>query len=201
VTANLLAHFNGYSRGAVTLMPEWDDQELLDGLRALDSRAIGAVYDRYSPEIFRYARYRLGDERLAEDLAGDVFVHLLEAVQNGTGPRSNIKGWLFSTVSHLVTDHLRRRYRRPTEPLPEDLVDASSTPVDLFDDRERSREFRRAYALLTHEQQHVLALRFGEGFSLEQTAQVLNKNANAVKALQFRALAALQRNIGESANE
>jgi RNA polymerase sigma-70 factor (ECF subfamily) len=50
---------------------------------------------------------------------------------------------------------------------------------------------------LTSEQQHVLALRFGQGYSVEETAAHLQKNINAVKALQFRALAALQRQIGE----
>jgi RNA polymerase sigma-70 factor (ECF subfamily) len=50
---------------------------------------------------------------------------------------------------------------------------------------------------LTAEQQHVLALRFGQGYSLEETAAFMDKNVNAVKALQFRALAALQRELGE----
>jgi RNA polymerase sigma-70 factor (ECF subfamily) len=58
-----------------------------------------------------------------------------------------------------------------------------------------------AYAQLTSEQQHVLALRFGMGYSLEQTATVMKKNVNAVKALQFRALSALQRQIGEAIHE
>jgi RNA polymerase sigma-70 factor, ECF subfamily len=49
---------------------------------------------------------------------------------------------------------------------------------------------------LTDEQQHVLALRFGQGYSLEETAKVMKKNVNAVKALQFRALTNLQRQVG-----
>ena len=51
---------------------------------------------------------------------------------------------------------------------------------------------------MTPEQQNVLALRFGQGYSLEETASLLEKKVNAVKALQFRALAALQRQIGEA---
>jgi DNA-directed RNA polymerase specialized sigma24 family protein len=47
----------------------------------------------------------------------------------------------------------------------------------------------------------VIALRFGQGYSLEETANYLKKNVNAVKALQFRALAALQRQIGEVSYE
>jgi RNA polymerase sigma-70 factor (ECF subfamily) len=60
---------------------------------------------------------------------------------------------------------------------------------------------QEAYARLTSEQQDVLALRFGQGYSLEETALHMKKKVNAVKALQFRALAALQRQIGEVAHE
>lgn len=59
------------------------------------------------------------------------------------------------------------------------------------------RRPRYALTLLTEEQQQVLALRFGQGYSLEETATRMEKNVNAVKALQFRALASLQRQIGE----
>ena len=182
-------------------MQNFNEQQALDGLRVLNSHAIGAIYDKYFPEVYRYVRYRLNDEQAAEDIASDVFVRLLEASQKGHGPQSNLKAWLLSTASHVIADQLRRSYRRPTESLPDNLLDMASIPHDEFERREQAREFRRAYAELTPEQQHVLALRFGQGYTLEETATVLNKNVNAVKALQFRALAALQRNIGEVANE
>ncbi len=198
---NTLSLFPLYSGGAVRTMHNFDEHEALDGLRKLDSHAVGAIYDKYFSDVFRYVRYRLNDEQAAEDIASDVFVRLLEASQKGSGPQSNLKAWLFSTASHIVTDHLRLSYRRSTEPLPENLLDMSSLPHDEFERREQTRQFRRAYAELTEEQQHVLALRFGQGYSLEETASVLKKNVNAVKALQFRALAALQRNIGEVDDE
>jgi len=65
------------------------------------------------------------------------------------------------------------------------------------DEREQNRVVNEAYEQLTPEQQHVLALRFGQGYSLEETAASMNKNVNAIKALQFRALAALQREVGK----
>ena len=169
----------------------------LDGLRASDPQVIGAIYDRYFPEVYRYVRYRLNDEHAAEDITSDVFLRLLEAVQNRRGPQSNLKSWLLSTAAHVLTDHLRRAYRRPTETLPDDVMDHTAAPSDEFDRREQNRRFQLAYAQLTSEQQHVLALRFGQGYSLDETASVLQKNVNAVKALQFRALAALQRCLGE----
>jgi RNA polymerase sigma-70 factor (ECF subfamily) len=178
-------------------MPVYDDRQALNGLRNLDSQVIGAVYDQLYPEVYRYILYRLGDQSLAEDLASDVFVRLLEAVQDKRGPQTNLKGWLISTASHAVVDHLRRIYRRPTETITDSIPDLGPGPQNEFDLREQNNTVQQAYAQLTFEQQEVLALRFSQGYSLEETANAMKKNVNAVKALQFRALAALQRQMGE----
>lgn len=174
-----------------------DTRSDLEGLRKLDSKVVAAVYDRYFPDVYRFVLYKLGNETLAEDIASDVFVRLLEAVKTRRGPQTNIKSWLLATASHAVTDQLRRVYRRPTEALSDSLPDLASSLTDEFDRRQQADSVRQAYAQLTPEQQNVLALRFGDGYSLEETATMMQKKVNAVKALQFRALAALQRNIGE----
>jgi RNA polymerase sigma-70 factor (ECF subfamily) len=174
-----------------------DNDSVLNGLRNFDQQVIGAVYDQYFSEIYRYVLYRIGDTTLAEDISSDVFVRLLEAVQSGNSPRTNLKGWLIGTASHIVTDHLRKKYRRPEEELSESLADRGPSLTAQVDQREQNRAVNEAYAQLTPEQQHVLALRFGQGYSLEETAVLMKKNVNAVKALQFRALAALQREVGE----
>ena len=81
------------------------------------------------------------------------------------------------------------------------MPDETSSVRAEVDLREQNRSFQMAYSQLTSEQQHVLALRFGQGYSLEETATYLKKKVNAVKALQFRALASLQRLIGEAGHE
>lgn len=183
-------------------MTGYNEQSELEGLKNLDAQVIGAVYDRWFPDVYRYVYYRLGDEQVAEDISSDVFVRLLEAVKKGRGPQSNIKGWLFSTASNVIADHLRRVYRRPTEALLESTPDDNAPHLrDEIDRRDQVDAVQAAYAQLTPDQQNVLALRFGDGYSLEETARVMQKKVNAIKALQFRALAALQRNIGEVVNE
>ena len=176
-------------------MSTYDERRALEGLQKLDSGSIGAIYDQYFPEIHRYVRYRLNDEAAAEDIASDVFVRLLEAAQKKQGPQTSLKGWLIATASNAVNDLLRRQYRRPVEALSDSLPDEHASVLAEVDAREQNRSVQAAYAQLTAEQQHVLALRFGQGYSLEETATHLKKNTNAVKALQFRALAALQRQI------
>lgn len=192
------AYFTRFSatRGAAYIMTDFNEQHALQGLRNLDSQSIGAIYDRYFPEIYRYVRYRIGDETLAEDIASDVFVRLMESTQRKQGPQTNLRGWLIATASNAVNDHHRLHYRRPVEALSESMPDRGPSLPTEIDSREQQRMVQGALAQLTPEQQHVLALRFGQGYSLEETAAFMKKNTNAIKALQFRALASLQRQIG-----
>jgi RNA polymerase sigma-70 factor (ECF subfamily) len=171
------------------------EQTELDGLRALDPQVISSIHIRYFPEIYRYARYRLGDETLAEDIACEVFTRLLEALNTGRGPRDSLRGWLMGTASNMVNDLLRQQYTHPTEELLEDvkLQTDEFSPANHAEQSERSQAIRTALLQLTSEQQQVIALRFGAEYTLEETAEIMNKNANAIKALQFRALAALRR--------
>lgn len=176
-------------------MATYDEYLLLDGLRNLDSQSIGTIYDRYFSEVYRYVRYRLNDDATAEDITSEVFVRLLESAHKNQGPQVSLKGWLISTASHALNDHLRRQYRRPVENLSESLPDDALSVHAQVDLRAQHQIVKHAYDQLTREQQDVIALRFGQGYSLEETATQMKKNLNAVKALQFRALASLQRRM------
>ena len=173
----------------------------MDGPLKLDRQTMGAIYNQYFSDVYRYVRYRINNDSGAEDIASEVFVRLLEAVQKKQGPQTNLKGWLIATASNAVNDRLRRQYRRPTEALLETMLDEDATVQAQVDLREQTRAFRLAFDKLTSEQQHVLALRFGLGYSLEETAESLSKKSNTIKGLQFRALATLQRHMGEVVHE
>lgn len=189
------------TRRAAFHMNEFNERQALDGLRNLDSHSIGAIYDTYFSEIYRYVLYRISDDSIAEDIASDVFVRLMEASQKKQGPQTNLRGWLIATASNAVNDHHRRQYRRPVEALSDAMRDEGQNIHAEIDSREQNRLVQDAITQLTDEQQNVLALRFGQGYSIEETAAVMRKNINAIKALQFRALASLQRQMGEVDHE
>ncbi len=174
-----------------------NDENAINGLKELDRQVIGEIYDQYFSDVYRYIFYRVSDATQAEDISSDVFLRLIEASQSGKGPQTNLKGWLIATASHIVADQFRKKYRRPEEEIPDEMPDQAPLPTAEVDQREQNRVVESAYKMLTPEQQEVVALRFGQGYSLEETAAIMNKNINAVKALQFRALAALSREIGE----
>jgi RNA polymerase sigma-70 factor (ECF subfamily) len=171
------------------------EDKLIAGLRGLDPQAISAIHEAYFPTVYRYARYRVGDETVAEDLSSETFIRLLEAVHAGKGPKTSLRGWLMGTTSNLVNDYFRRAYNQVDEPLHDGLKAANGDPVSLSEQRIHQELVREGLSRLTPDQQQVLALRFGSGCTLAETADILGKKPNAVKQLQFRAIAALRKQI------
>ena len=172
----------------------------LKGLRRLEPEAITQIHNRYFPDVFRFARYRLGDPALAEDVAGETFTRLLESSSRGRGPDKNVRGWLLRTASNLVHDYYRAHYSKPTDELVETIASDEPGPAHHAEDAEEKHALREALKQLTEDQLNVLALRFGSGLSLAETASVLGKKPNAIKALQFRAIGALRKSLSDGAD-
>jgi RNA polymerase sigma-70 factor (ECF subfamily) len=176
----------------------YDDTSELAGLRDLNPETISAIHNRYFSDIYRFALYRIGDETIAEDISSEAFTRLLEAVHARRGPKSNIKGWLIGTTSNLVNDYFRNKYAHQEEELSgEYMAETDHDPMNLVESKFFQAHMRAAVNELTIDQQQVITLRFSGGFSLEETAQVMGKKINAIKALQFRALASLRKMIGD----
>ena len=173
--------------------------DLLARARRLEADALVQIHNKYYPELYRYVRFRLEDAQVCEDITAEVFLRLLDALDNGRGPNQKLRGWLFGTASNLVNDHLRQRYAQKIEPnsVDEIVMISDDNPEGEFDENSQQQRVRQAILKLTADQQHVLALRFSEERSLQETADIMEKSVSAVKALQFRAVAALQRQLSE----
>jgi RNA polymerase sigma-70 factor (ECF subfamily) len=177
-----------------------NEQALLKRAKQYDEAALGELYDRYAPRIYGYIYRRVGDPHLAEDLAGDVFVRVVQSIRSRRGWHTSFLAWLYRIAHNVVVDH----YRRPPEALFASL-DEMGTPAEeagperaVEDALDRAR-LRAAIGCLTQGQQQVLVLRFGEGLSVRETARVLNKTSGAVKATQHRALDSMRRILTKEA--
>ncbi len=168
-----------------------DELSLLERIQRHDQQALAEVHDQYFDQIFHYLNYRLSDPDAAADLAAEVFLALINALKRGKPPKTSVSGWLYAVARNLAADHLRKKVT--TVPLLEDLVADEPSLVDQAYLAQLGPALRQALVKLTEEQQHVIVLRFGQGLSLAETAQIMDKSVGAVKALQHRALASLAR--------
>jgi RNA polymerase sigma-70 factor (ECF subfamily) len=169
-----------------------DQAALRERVVQLEPDALSEVYDAYSGKLYNYIYHRTGDTVVAEDLTGDVFVRMLEAVQDDRTWTTSLQGWLYRIAHNLVVDHFRRRTKRDGPELDERWM-AAEDPTTSSEGLFNSNQLRLAMRFLTEEQQQVIALKFGEGLTNAEVADVLGKTEGAVKALQHRGLASLRR--------
>ena len=108
-------------------------------------------------------------------------------------PKTSLTGWLYAVARNLAVDHVKQRVK--LVPLLEDLVADSPSLTDQAYLAQLRPALKAALLKLTDEQQDVIAFRFGQGLSLQETAEIMDKSVGAVKALQHRALASLARFI------
>jgi len=167
----------------------------LDREKALDGDRLAAIYDEYYQPIYRYVYRQVGDVETARDLTAEVFHRLLRAAQGGGSPDRNSKAWLYRTAHNIVVDHYRRQQHRRHLPLEDELISAEDDPAGTAERHLSAAQVRAALQHLTLDQRQVIILKFLEGFSNQEVAAVLDKPVGAIKSLQHRGLAALQRQL------
>jgi RNA polymerase sigma-70 factor (ECF subfamily) len=179
-----------------------DETAVLAAASSLDKDALASIFDEYAPAIYKYL-LRLGiNSQEADQLAGDVFARLLDKFAEGKGPNNNLRSYLFQTAYHLVVDQSRERQRvAPIEVA--DSISEETEPVQARAEETMLLE-RISMAMeqeLTEDQRNVIVLRFQEEFSLKETAEIIGKNVNAVKALQNRGIQKLRQVMSRSDEE
>ena len=171
-----------------------DDQHiLLEKAKAYDENAIGELYDHYAPLIYNYLYHRVHDAQVAEDLTGDVFVRVLQAIQSNQFWHTSFRSWLYRIAHNLTIDYYRKQPARPVTALPEYLAGHEDDPEPAVVKQAASCRLNLAIRSLTPDQQLVLSLRFGEQLRTKKVAQIMNKSVGAVEVQQHRALASLRR--------
>jgi RNA polymerase sigma-70 factor, ECF subfamily len=186
----------GVAGGVGTVAADAELQRLIDRARTGHPQALGQLYDRFSPAIYRYLYRRTGDVALAEDLTGTVFLRMLEALKKDQAWDDSFSGWLYRIAHNLLTDHMRARGRRPESDLPETLPMGGTRLEDRVERNLATEAVRRAINQLKPEYAEVLLLRFTEGLSHADVAARLGKTETAVKVTQHRALKALRARLG-----
>jgi RNA polymerase sigma-70 factor (ECF subfamily) len=169
------------------------EKDLLKRARNFDIETLGLIYDQYNAAIYRYAYRLLGTAEQAEDCVAETFSRFLKALKAGGGPSTHLRAYLYRVAHNWITDQYRRQ-PPPTLPLDTDrYIDDQPNPDQEMSQILEREQIRDALKLLTPDQRQVIILKYLEGWSNKEVAEALNKPVGAVKSLQHRAIASLQR--------
>ena len=170
-------------------------ERLVQEARAGDAWAFGLLFDHYHLPVYRYIASRVHRPSDAEDLTQLVFVKALEALPRYEARGIPFGGWLFRLARNAVIDHARTRHDHLDLDAATQHAGRDAGPDEVTLARQELDEVAAALAALTDEQRDAIALRFFGGLSAREAAVVMGKQEGTIRGLQFRAIAAIRRQL------
>ncbi|HEX7527357.1 MAG TPA: sigma-70 family RNA polymerase sigma factor [Gaiellaceae bacterium] len=163
-----------------------------------DRAALEELYLIHFDRIYSYLHMTVANRHDAEDLTTQTFLKMLESIGRFRWQSAPFSAWLFRIAHNLSMDHFRSHRRwQPEAEVPEPY-----DSEELSAEAEAMQSIGRQSMLelidtLSHEQQQVLTLKFVFNFANADVAKILDKSEGAIKSLQHRALASLQKQVEE----
>ena len=162
-------------------------RKLISRLRKMDLEAIRSVWFAYTPQILRYVTLLIGNQNEAEEIVDIAFVKFIEAIHNGKGPNKNIKAYLYRIAYNEFVNYWKLKI--VTSDLDESFIDQHSiSPESEIVQQQERQLIYKLINQLTDEQKQVILLRFVEELTMKETAKIMGKSLNAIKAMQRRAV-------------
>ncbi len=173
-------------------------EALLAAAQAGDEGAWTEIYRWLAPLVLGYLRANRALD--PEDTLSEAFLQVARDLRTFKGGRGQFRGWVFTIAHHRLIDARRHSARRPVEPmdeLPEPREAAADDAADEALARIGADEVRSIFAAISPDQRAVLLLRVLGELSVDEVARAVGKRPGAVKALQRRGLAAVQRELAK----
>ena len=165
--------------------------------------ALRRLMQRHGGAVYRYCREGLRDATLAEDVHQQVFIQAYRDLPR-FGRRSTLKTWLFGIARHRVLDAAKSR-RRAEAHVQSDDATAVPDPRPAAGERIDDVRLREALVLcmeqLVDRVRTALLLRFQQGFTFEDMAQICGEKPGTLQAQVTRALPMLRECIEQRTGE
>lgn len=149
------------------------------------------LFSLYKNDVYRYARFTLGDSDAADDIVQEVFIKVLKSWDRFRGD-ANPKTWLWSIVKNCIVDYSRKhKHDKTHQPLDEYLGGTSHLETDMLFEAEELLES------LSRVQREVVVLRLIQDLSSAETAQILKCSESKVRTTLHRAVVKLRTEGGK----
>ena len=179
---------------------ELSDQEVVALAREGREAAYRELVRRYERPVFSLIFRMVRNRALAEDLAQDTFVKVLNALDSYR-PEYKFSSWIFKIANNVAIDQLRRREldtlsldgspdartQQEVEATALQATDRSESPLAELEARELGTAIEQAILKLRPEYRACIVLRHVEGRAYEEIAEALDLPLGTVKTYIHRA--------------
>lgn len=173
--------------GVMLRVPFWASREAWRPLVAMTD--FSALYQKYAPDVFRFAMYLSGNRGEAEDITSETFVRVWTAPEPVA--MATVKGYLLTIARNLFLQSLRKKSRMG--PLDERMRDPQPGPQAVTESKAEYHAVMAALQQLPELDRAALLMHAFEGMPYAEIARALGISLPAVKMKIHRSRLALSR--------
>ena len=167
------------------------------------SEAFAELYEQFMPKVYRYVTFRIRDENMAQDLTAVVFEKAFTRFDSFNPQKASFSTWIFTIARNTVIDHYRV-YGKHEELVPdvEGKTNAQyPSPEEEAILAENTRKLRQFISHLNKREQEAIVLKYSNGMSNREIAQILNLTETNVGSILCRTIGKLRKSFVEWQNE
>jgi RNA polymerase sigma-70 factor (ECF subfamily) len=175
------------------------DSELIQAIQAGQIERFPELVQRYEGTLYNFGLKMCGETQDAEDVVQDTFLNVFRYLK-GFRYETKFKNWLYRIATSICIKKRRKSKFAPDrelsldEFLPQDEAAVerqvpawASLPLEQVLNDELGRTLKKAILELPEKYRVVLVLRDIEGFSTDESAQILNLSPSNIKVRLHRA--------------
>ena len=172
-------------------MTKFNTEKWLEKARMLDPEALTELYEYYYPKVYKFVYYRTNSNE-ADDLTGEIFLKVMKAISRQSG---SLDAWIFRIARNTVVDFFRRRDMHSEVELTDAHLETIPDKENMHKKIENKIDILQALDKVNDEYREFLTLKFIAGLSNDELAEITGKTHGALRAMQFRALKALNSGV------
>ncbi|MBU0566696.1 sigma-70 family RNA polymerase sigma factor [bacterium] len=172
---------------------EIDDITLIKAFCAGDKAAFDRLVLRHKDKVFNLCYRFLGDYEEANDCAQETFVKAFRSLKRFK-QRSAFSTWIYRIAVNTCKNRLASleyRYHKKMRRLDDEssirIRDESHSPAARLERKEKEVLIQKAIDSLPKEQKAVIVLRYIQGLSYKEVAEITGHNPGTVKSKLSRA--------------
>ncbi len=153
------------------------------------------LFDRYSAGIYRYISVRVGrNQALADELMQQLWLQGCKS--GGAVPPDEFEFWLRRVAQNLISDHWRRKHRRPAQiPIENaaiagelaERIDSELLPAEVVQKQELLDQVALAVTALPAADQELVVLHYVQGRPFGEIGERFGMSERAIEGRLYRA--------------
>ena len=153
-----------------------------------DRKAAAEMYDELLPKVYGFLFTRTSKKEVAEDLAHDVFIKLIEKIEAYDASKGAFVVWFWQVVRRMLIDSYRKKQETPFSHFADEDVEAMAIDESVpgVDDKIRHEKLALFLEGLGGDERELFEYRYVAEMSYGEIADVTGRSEGSLRVAMLR---------------